>query len=400
MSQTGLSTLSEGTALPHDAASPPVATQPVLATASVVRPLADGDLHDVAALFLRVFRRGARPEHAALVERCLRDALYRPDRLSKQAAGQVYVGRGGCVEGFVGCVAQPMRLDGRPISGLAGSILMLDPAQRGDATALIRLLRAFFDVPHDLCFADTANPVARAVLERMGATYLPLQSIDWLVIRSRAGLAARAALDRVRLKALDGALGFGMRAWTGWSKPQGAGSRRKPKTRMTVPADTDALADAIVALSAGYALHPDWAANRATLLFRLGEAAKLRRNGALRARILVEAGGAPVGCWLAHLKPGGVARVLQMLGGPDHMDALLADLAEEAGRVGCVAVRGRLQPDLLPALTRRRMIFMPRLATLVRSNDPAVVARCAEAPALLTGLSGETWSRLFDDDFG
>ena len=62
-------------------------------------------------------------------------------------------------------------------------------------------------------------------------------------------------------------------------------------------------------------------------------------------------------------------------------------------------MRGRVEPDLLDALIARRSLLFHVSAMMVHARDKALLAEVRQSRALLTGLSGETWSRLIGGEF-
>jgi len=62
-------------------------------------------------------------------------------------------------------------------------------------------------------------------------------------------------------------------------------------------------------------------------------------------------------------------------------------------------VRGRSQARQLDALQRRHCLFFHRSATVVHSHDAELVAAIRGGEALVTGLSGDAWTRLIGDTF-
>jgi len=55
--------------------------------------------------------------------------------------------------------------------------------------------------------------------------------------------------------------------------------------------------------------------------------------------------------------------------------------------------------SLLDALQRRHCLFFHRSATVVHSHDAELVAAIRGGEALVTGLSGDAWTRLIGDTF-
>jgi hypothetical protein len=62
-------------------------------------------------------------------------------------------------------------------------------------------------------------------------------------------------------------------------------------------------------------------------------------------------------------------------------------------------VRGRAEPDLLDALVARRCVLFHVAAMVVHARDKALLADVRRSRALLTGLAGETWTRLIGGEF-
>ena len=109
--------------------------------------------------------------------------------------------------------------------------------------------------------------------------------------------------------------------------------------------------------------------------------------------------GRPLGCYIYYGRRGGVAWVLQLLARPDAISPVLDNLLANAFARGCVGVRGRSQARLLDALQRRHCLFFHRSATVVHSHDAELVAAIRGGEALVTGLSGDAWTRLIGDTF-
>lgn len=362
-----------------------------------VRALSPQDLDAVSDLFLKLFRRG-RPRRKDVLTHYLSELFFGETQQKAFPSGQVYTSPTGRLAGFIGGINQPMVLDGTPMSGMVGCGMMLDPGH-GDALALFRLLRAILHQGQGFSSTDTAAPISRDVLERVGAVHLPLHSLDWLLVLSRGAYLAGVFADRFRNRTVTNLLGAAAQAFQPRAEirlPRGG----QAALRFFAPS-TDELAAALARLSRLYALRPDWSAADPHLRGRLAEAARRRRHGVLKAMVATDAAGEPLACWLAYLRRGGVAQLLQVLAVPQHMDAALANLAATAAAAGAVAVRGRAQPEQIAALTRMNASFRPVSSTLIHAADARVLRACHEAShnALLTGLAGESWTRLIDDDF-
>jgi hypothetical protein len=131
----------------------------------------------------------------------------------------------------------------------------------------------------------------------------------------------------------------------------------------------------------------------------LAHAADKNRHGPMVRRIVRGKDGRALGCYIYYGRRGGVAWVLQFLARPDAIGPALDHLFADAFARGCVAVRGRSQARLLDALQRRHCLFFHRSATVVHSHDAELVAAIRSGEALVTGLSGDAWTRLIGDTF-
>ena len=84
---------------------------------------------------------------------------------------------------------------------------------------------------------------------------------------------------------------------------------------------------------------------------------------------------------------------------PGAVGTTLDSLFVTQRNVGCVAVRGRAEPDLLDPLISRRCLLFHVSAMVVHARDKALLAEVRGSRALLTGLAGETWTRLVGGEF-
>ena len=66
---------------------------------------------------------------------------------------------------------------------------------------------------------------------------------------------------------------------------------------------------------------------------------------------------------------------------------------------GLVALRGRVQPEFAGILLRRRAVFLQAASTVMHSRHQELLAPIRTGDALITGLAGESWSRLIGGRF-
>jgi hypothetical protein len=79
----------------------------------------------------------------------------------------------------------------------------------------------------------------------------------------------------------------------------------------------------------------------------------------------------------------------------DTLDSLIRHAAD----LGCVGVRGRVQPELLDGLIARRCVLFHVSATMVHARNKDLLAEIRPSRSLLTGLAGEGWTRLIGGEF-
>jgi hypothetical protein len=298
------------------------------------------------------------------------------------------VGRDGIVNGFL-CVL-PVRLtfDGKPVRAAVASSLMVDEPEK-NPLAGARLLRWFLKGPQDLSFSETSNEIARSMWERLGGRAAPGYSMEW-VRPLRPASAAYALLRdaapearflRPLLSVVDYAVGRRL-------PPVNAVSARAE----TIAADDPALLSLIVRLAGSYRLAPAWSHEDLSWLLR--QAREKARFGPLVCKIVRGRKDRPLGCFLYYARPGGVAFVLQALAEPGEIAAVVDALLADARETGCVAVRGRTNPELLGPLQQRACLFVHRSSLTYHAKDDAVARAISSGEALLTGLCGESWTRL------
>ena len=359
-----------------------------------IRACTPDDMPAVAGLFWRTFR-SARVAAPASLTSYLRELYFAHPWRDPALASKVFVADG-TVRGFIGIL--PLRLDFRGATlraAVAGSLMVEKPQENPLAGA--RLLRAYLSGPQDISLSDSANAVSRGMWERLGGRTVPTQSMEWVrAFRPFATALALAAefVPPVRFARPIASLGDGI-----------AGLINRDLLRLP-PADTaarddeasdDELIRLIPELSAAYEVRPAW--DPATLRWILAHAADKNRHGPMVRRIVRGKDGRPLGCYIYYGRRGGVARVLQLLARTDAIGPVLDNLLASARVLGCVAVRGRSQARLLDALQRRECLFFHRSATVVHSHNAELVAAIRSGEALVTGLSGDAWTRLVGDTF-
>jgi hypothetical protein len=359
-----------------------------------VRACTPDDMPAVAGLFQRTFRNQRRAAPASLAA-YLRELYFEHPWRDPALASKVFVADG-AVRGFIGILPLRLAFRGTTLRAAVAASLMVENPQE-NPLAGARLFRAYLSGPQDVSLSDSANAVSRGMWERLGGKTAPTESMEWVRPFRPFATALTLAADFVpplRFARPIASLGDGI-----------AGLVNRDLLR--VPPADDAALDAeasdedlirlIPELAAGYEVRPAW--DPATLRWMLAHAADKNRHGPVVRRIVRSKDGRPLGCYIYYGRRGGVAWVLQLLARPDAIGPVLDNLLASAFAGGCVGVRGRSQARLLDALQRRHCLFFHRSATVVHSHDAELVAAIRGGEALVTGLSGDAWTRLIGDTF-
>jgi hypothetical protein len=274
---------------------------------------------------------------------------------------------------------------------------MVDTPRR-NPLAGARLMRAFFSGPQDLSLSETANPVSQGMWTRLGGHVLPLHSMEFLRILKPAGTAVAILSDAVPAASLlcpiawvaDGALSHLGR------NPFRNGPPSPQRYVRDEEADEEAFISHILRFASRFSLRPDWDAR--ALRWQLGHAAEKERYGKASRRLVYGDGPDPIGGYIVYTRPVGVAWVLQVLAEPGRVEPILDSLTAHARSHGAVALRGRTHPMLIEPLLKRGSLFAHRSSTLVHARDAGLI-EAASGDALITGLAGETWTRLIGGIF-
>ncbi len=360
-----------------------------------IRSCTRDDIPAVAGLFQRTFRdpKAAAPPslHSYLRDLFLEHPWYDPALASK-----VYVAADGTVGGFIGIL--PLRLTFRGASiraAVAGSLMVDKPQENPLAGA--RLLRAYLGGPQDLSLSDSANAVSLGMWERLGGAAAAAESMEWVRAFRPAATVLALAADAAPSLRLARPLAFAADLVA--RRITHDFLRFEPAAPQAHDRETndDELIRLVPEFAGAYALRPAWDA--ATLRWIFAHMARKERHGPMIARVVLGKDERPLGCYVYYGRRGGVAWVLQILARPDAIDQVLDNLFAHAFAQSCVALRGRTQARLLDALQRRNCFFFRHNATVVHSTNAELMAAIRAGDALITGLSGDAWTRLVGDTF-
>ena len=375
-------------------AAPVVPARSAVRRDAAVRALEARDIPGVCDLFAATFR-PSRGLARAEVEHSLAETYLTSPGDRVRPASQVYVGPAGAVDGFMGVITLKARFRGRPLTcGILGNFMGRE-ADR--ARAGLRLSRATFALDLDLMFSDTASRGSVDLSRSFGFDVLPAHSFGWLKILQPCAMGA-AALGRSwrRLGPSLAALG----------RPIDRLAVRLPHVKVPPedvagsvvrPMAIDATAARARPLLDRHALRPAW--DEEELAWLLRGARRRTGEGVLEAREVFDRRGRPVGLFLLYARPGGVARVLQLLAERGREPAVVAAVIREAATLRATAVQGRTSPAASAGLLWQRGILYRRApAAIGFARDPDVHAALLSDTACLGGLFGETWT--LPDDLG
>lgn len=368
---------------------------------SRIRPLEAADIPAVAALFQKTFRRG-RPVPAGLGPYLHRYYLEGPGR-DPDIAPLVHVTEDGAVSGFIGVSVLPMIFGDRRLRAAVCGSLMVETRET-DPMAGARLLKAFLAGPQDLSLSETANGISVEMWRRLRGVTLPQHSLEWFrIIRPSNfmldfGMRRSGAFRLLRplARLIDHQVQRRM-------PPAPAGWLGRPKhvpLKGGVRVDAisaEAMAELVPALTASFALRPDWAAMPLAAMIEEA-AAKPDYGDAVMASVSTAAGGS-IGAFIYHMQPDRIGRVLQILARPGQEGVVIDALIDDAAGRGAAGLRGRAQPTLVPAMQARRMVFLSAASTVIHAREEGLVAAFNDGRGFFNGLAGEQWSRVIGGRF-
>ncbi|HRP78174.1 MAG TPA: hypothetical protein PL183_03620 [Aquamicrobium sp.] len=366
---------------------------------STIRPFAEGDVAAAAALFQETFLdpRAAAPAGLAAYMR----RLYLGE--DGDIPSLVHVDKTGAVTGFIGVDTLAMRHGDRPLrAAIGGSLMVRD--HDSDPMAGARLLKAFLAGPQDISLSETASEVAARMWTGLRGVVLAQYSLDWVRVFRPGSFAVHAAAQRLPLLRLLVPFGYGVDRLAalamkgdGLYWPGMRATRPVPGGLVVREIDAAAFAALVEPLTAQFSLRPQWAPGQLDAI--LADARQKPAYGELVLCAVETRAGAPVGAFAYHVRPGRIARVLQVLARPGQAGPVLDGLIGDAFRRGAAALRGRTQPALLDGLLGRRVALINVGSTVVHSRDPALVEACRAGELFFNGLAGEHWNRMIGGTF-
>jgi hypothetical protein len=363
---------------------------------SEIRNCAREDIPAVAALFQKTFRNSDAPAPRSL-EAYLADSFLDHPKYDAKIASRVHVNADGRVTGFIGVFPGHFDYRGRTVKAAIAGTLMVEHPDR-EPLAGAKLLRSVVKGPQDISISETTNLISQKLWEPLGGKVVPLLSLDWFRPLRPVGATLAAAAEKFPPAAL---FSSAARAadWIGRSWTKQALPATEPNVRVTVNTEiSDAdFATAFLELADANEFRPAW--DRQDVEWLLARAARKERYGSLHRAVVRRRKGELIGCYLYHGKAGGIGRVLQILARPGSAGDVLDCLFHEANVAGLSGLRGRSSGQLIDALLTRNCLFLHRASTVVHTADPDLAHAVQNGGALISGLAGETWTRLIGGKF-
>lgn len=332
-----------------------------------VRPLVRGDLPAVADLYERVVvggTGGAPDRLTGALERATLDHPWaEPDLPSL-----VYESASGRIAGFQAAYARRLTLDRRPVRMVCCGQLVADP----DAETLgigAQLMKRMLSGQQDFTVTDGATSEVRAMWSRLGGSTAGVTSIEWTRVFRPLRLAVRLAARR-----------------RGWARTRDGSGRIAPAT-----ADEELTPERLIEQMdrTRARLKPAYSAEFVEWLFTELEA--VQRRGPLARRVVADRRGRPVGWYVAYLPAKGIAQAIGVGSTSPDAGPILDRLFEDARAAGAIAVQGRIEPAILPALAARRCLFRRADWALAHYADDEVAAASGREQSVITRLDGEWW---------
>jgi len=355
---------------------------------SEIRPLERDDLEQVARLFLRVMRPGGRESVSEVAGYFERTTLDHP-WVAPEIPALVFADERGEIRGFIGSYVRRMYVDGRRIRAASPGNLVAAPEVRRMAVGAL-LLRRYINGPQELTYTDTAGERTRRMWHGLGGEVVHLGSLSWARVFRPCRLAGDRLLERRDGRASKLLLPPLCAAGDAVAERL-ARDTLKPEPPQT-SAETltpQALVAELPQLTASMRFYPDY--DEVYLEWLFEELARPRRRGSLVKR-LVRDGDQVLGWYIYYLKPGGISRVLQVVGGERHIGRVLDHLFHDAHEGGAAALDGRVESQLLEALAQRRCILRYSGASLLHSRKREILDAVFSQHGLLTRMDSEFWA--------
>ena len=354
-----------------------------------IRQLAEADIPQVAGLYWNYLccRKGPAPTQ---LHPFFRELYFANPWVDSASPSFVYENVDGKVVGFMGITARKMSFGGKPIRAIYGGNFVVHPEARS-GVATPRLVEAFIGESHDLVLADSANDVARHVLERRGFQTIAAMNIHW-VRPLRPARYAVHALSRTMRPALSTVFQFAATPGCVLADAMVARTvvpfRPIPSRLLGSPLDVETLAHCMVEFRQGYSLWPEYDVR--SLNWLIGFMDRRQKRGELRRLVLRDEHGAIVGWYIYYVKRGAIGQVVQVCGNPKLFREVLRHLFQDAREQGLIALHGVADYRRMPDFSDEGCIFTCLGGwALAHSRDRELLAVLDRGNGFLSRLDGE-----------
>jgi len=355
-----------------------------------VRPMAVGDLDQVAGLFLRNFRAGSCFDTSDF-KTYVRDVFFDSSRYEEESGSIVYENAEGRILASIFSMPLQITANGRIHNGRLMSFFMKDVDV--STRAIWSMCMQLRPHRHDFCFSDTANVVTRKIVLAGGGEELPLQSLKWrrlfrpaahLALKAARGLPGRPSRTAGALAGLcDPAIRRAARALV----PENAAGAT---SRAIEPSRFHWLAQEHLAR---FSVHPTW--SHAEFEWVLQQARKNRALGRCMIREVEDGNGNSLGGYLYFVNREGYAEVFNIVSAPGQECAVVGELMVHCDREGYVAAGGMNQPFLMSPLSEQKYVsFRHRGHFWIITRHPDIIDAVRRNDIYIGGLASEAWSRL------
>ena len=359
---------------------------------NLIRRLTGDDIPAVAALFYKVHLANeatTSKSSLAAISAEFEEIFLRNPWLDENLPSLVCEDGNGAILGFIGVTPRKMNIKGRPVVAAVSAHLMLEPGRRTELAGM-RLLQRFLSGPQELSIADFANDIGQKVWYALGGKTSPIHSIQWVKLLRPGACALTSGEGKLRsLRRLSpitrplGRLSDALMARIAPGRFHFSAPDLIPKEL-----DDETLLALISRFGAFYSMRPEYDLRSLSWLIRRAE--KINRRGELRKIALRDVSGAIAGWYLYYLNSGGSSEVLQLCARAASAGAVLDHLFHHAWSNGSALISGRLEPQLLPALSSRRChLNCGPPWVMVHARDPEILQTVERGDVFLSKLDGE-----------
>jgi hypothetical protein len=347
-----------------------------------IREFSPDDASAVAALHARVFPGAWRCEEqfaAYIRELMFRNPWYDPELpswIAEDADGMA---------GFFGVLPRRMVYGNLTLRVAVSCQFMVDPQKRRSLAA-VELMRRYFAGPQDLSISDGANDATRSLWEAAGGTASALHNVHWVrLLRPAGGLVSLAGQVAPGLASIAAPLAALADACIPHFARSGMPWREEDL-------DAATLVSALQEHRGVFTLRPFY--DKPSLEWLLEQARAKQRHGVLQGCVLRDEARRVTG-WFLYYLSNSMSQVLQLGARRERLPEVLDRLFEHARARGAVAIQGRLEPHMAPALRGKRCLLVNRgISTLLHAKDPALLLPFYRGDAFFSRLDGEWWTRF------